>query len=192
MRPKSGRKFRYVKDGFILLLLMFLGTLITAKLDGLNEETFSGTFRAVDGDTLASDRMRYRLLGIDAPELRQTCGGSEGEWACGQAARAFLSDTLKRGTVKCVSNKKDKYARYLSRCTVDGEDVAGLVVAAGLAVTTEYFLYAEELDRAREQKIGLWSGAFAQPRDWRREHKAAEMDVPLAGLLTVIRHILGW
>jgi len=41
----------------------------------------SGAARVVDGDTLVIGTQRIRLFGIDAPESRQTCRASSGDWA---------------------------------------------------------------------------------------------------------------
>ncbi|MEN0118838.1 MAG: thermonuclease family protein [Agrobacterium cavarae] len=181
-----------MKDGIILLLLIVLGALIMAKVDGLNDRQFSGRFVAIDGDTLALGASRYRLIGIDAPELRQDCGAGDGTWACGHAAKDFVREVLETGEVECTGGSKDRYSRFLVRCSVNGADLGSLIVSEGLAVTTEYFLYAKEEDNAREEKLGLWSGAFENPRDWRQEQKTMEADAPRAGPLTVLRHAFGW
>lgn len=181
-----------MKDGFILMFIVILGALIMAKVDGLNDRRFSGRFTAIDGDTLASGKMRYRLLGVDAPELRQNCSVDRQTWACGQAARDFVRNVLDRGEVECSGSKTDKYSRLLVRCSVDGKDLGSLIVAEGLAVTTEYFLYAEEENHARQQRLGLWSGAFERPTDWRREQNGTDGDMPVAGILTMLRHVLRW
>ena len=191
MRRKSGRAFR-LKDGIIAALILMMGTLIAAKLDGLGQERFSGRFYAVDGDTLSRSDERFRLVGVDAPELQQTCGRGERQWPCGAEAKAYLATLLKRDVVECSGNKRDRYKRRLVRCSVEGRDVAAQLVAAGFAVTTEYFLFSEEQTLAQSERAGIWSGPFMQPRDWRREHKAAEMDAPFAGFLSLVRHLLGW
>lgn len=192
MRRKSGRKIRPFKDGVIAALILVLGTLISAKLDGLGTERFSGRFNAVDGDTVARNGERFRLVGIDAPELSQTCQRGQQDWPCGADAKAYLSALLKRDVVDCSGNKHDRYQRLLVRCSIGGRDVAAQMVAAGFAVTTEYFLFSREQAAAQSEKAGIWAGTFMQPGDWRREHKAAEMDAPLAGVLSQVRYLLGW
>jgi endonuclease YncB( thermonuclease family) len=192
MRRKSGKPFRLVKDGAIFVALLILGTLIAARLDGMNQQRFSGQFIAVDGDTIAYDRERFRLIGIDAPELKQTCVRQGGEWPCGAQAKEQLKTLLQAGVVECFGSENDKYRRLLVRCSAGGRDIAADMVAAGYAVTTEYFLFSREQAAAKDQRSGIWSGTFEQPRDWRREHKAADMDVPLTGMVSLVRQILGW
>ncbi len=192
MRRRRRSGFRPARDGAIAIVLVVSGALIAAKVDTLGQARFQGSFRAVDGDTLASGATRYRLVGIDAPELDQTCEGKTGTWDCGQAARRFLADVVKGGGVECTGGDEDRYRRHLVRCTRDGEDVGGLMVAAGLALRTEYFLYAGEQERAQDRRLGLWSGDFEQPKDWRRAHKAAEIDAPGAGILRTLSNFFGW
>ena len=181
-----------MKDGIIALVILALGTLIAAKVDGINQDRFSGRFTAVDGDTIARDGERFRLLGIDAPELSQNCQRSDGDWACGREAKTYVQTVLQGGAMECSGSKRDRYRRVLVRCTVGDRDLAGLIVAAGYAVTTEYFLFSRELAQAQQHRLGIWSGTFEQPRDWRRENRATEMDMPLAGLLDLVRQIMGW
>jgi len=46
----------------------------------------------IDGDSLRTGSEEIRLVGIDAPELRQTCrDGQDREWSCGRAAKARLA-----------------------------------------------------------------------------------------------------
>lgn len=192
MRRKSGGPFRLLKDGAIAALLLIMGTLIAAKVDGINQERFSGRFIVVDGDTLALDGERFRLIGIDAPELGQNCQRSSGEWPCGRQAKTFVQTMLQSGSVDCSGSERDRYRRLLVRCTIGDRDLAGLIVAAGYAVTTEYFLFSREQAQAQDLRVGIWSGTFEQPRDWRRDNKAADMDVPLAGVVSLVRQIMGW
>ena len=46
-----------------------------------------------DGDSLRSGKLRIRIFGIDAPELKQQCHDQNGSaWACGLAARQQLDE----------------------------------------------------------------------------------------------------
>lgn len=192
MRRKSGKIIRWLKDGIIAALLLVAGTLVAARVDGIHQQTFSGRFSVVDGDTIARDGERFRLMGIDAPELSQSCSREGNDWPCGRQAKTYVQTLLQSGDLDCEGSSRDRYKRLLVRCHIGERDLAGEIVAAGYAVTTEYFLFSHEQTLAKSRGLGIWSGAFEMPADWRKERKAADMDVPLAGVLTLLRHILGW
>lgn len=121
----------------------------------------------VDGDTLDLAGRRIRLVGIDAPELQQTCGTSTGgTWACGTEARAALR-TLAAGSIACAPSGTDRYGRTLAACKQAGQDVAAALVDAGLALGGER--YRREEDAARASGRGIWQGRFVAPADWRRD-----------------------
>lgn len=92
-----------------------------------------------DGDTLwvdidlgfmISQRIRLRLLGIDAPELRGQ------ERAAGILSRNFLRSILKGEDffVKTEKDKTGKYGRYLATVFLsDGTNVNDLLVSEGHA-----------------------------------------------------------
>src|SRR5262245_32000118 len=65
---------------------------------------------AIDGDSLRSGTEEVRIMGIDAPELNQTCRDERGRgWACGREARKQLSALIARGEVRCTPNGRDRY-----------------------------------------------------------------------------------
>jgi endonuclease YncB( thermonuclease family) len=92
--------------------------------------------RAVDGDTVDAAFVRWRLVGLDAPETgaRAKCPQ---ERARGVEARARL-DTL-AGSGKAVLRpswppwRGDKYGRRLARLLVDGKDAGAILISEGLA-----------------------------------------------------------
>jgi len=90
--------------------------------------------RVIDGDTLDLDGQRHRLFGIDAAERNQRCRDEQGlEWACAAAASAALKRLLSMGSVSCaeVPGTRDGFGRQISRCKVNGEDVAETLVRDG-------------------------------------------------------------
>ncbi|MDS7597355.1 thermonuclease family protein [Agrobacterium tumefaciens] len=192
MRRNGGKGFSLIRDGGLFLLAMILGILIAARLDQINSETYSGRFFAIDGDTLSRGGERFRLLGIDAPELRQSCERDGKVWSCGVEARRFMQSLIDGATVRCSGGSRDRYERLLVYCTSDGRDVSSAMVEAGYAVATGYFQFSDEQRKAQDERAGIWSGDFQRPADWRRDHRAAELDTPAAGMLTIIRHLLGW
>ena len=64
-----------------------------------------GVTRVTDGDSLRSGRLKIRLFGIDAPELKQQCETDDGSsWSCGLAAR----DAMRRPAAADSPNKSLK------------------------------------------------------------------------------------
>ena len=144
-----------------LVVILILAGLVA--LFGPPPETLSGAARASDGDSFHLGSERVRLLGIDAPELDQTCG--DDNWACGEAARKELTRLMGRGEVRCEGDGRDKYGRVLARCEVAGADLGRGMVEAGLALAdVEYKAFEMQ---ARLAKRGIWRGSFELPRDWR-------------------------
>lgn len=132
------------------------------------EPALTGTARAVDGDTIRVAGARVRLIGIDAPELAQTCkSADDDDWSCGEAARAALARLLAAGPVECAPHGRDKYRRVLARCSVGGADIGAAMVSAGLAVS--YGDYAAEERAARTRRLGLWAGSFERPARFRED-----------------------
>ncbi|MEO6394779.1 MAG: thermonuclease family protein [Devosia sp.] len=139
--------------------------LLVALFDPL-PEALTGAARASDGDSLRLGSERVRLLGIDAPELDQTCSKAGGaQWPCGEAARTALSGLLKQGAISCAPDGRDRYGRILAHCTADGRDLGRAIVEAGLA-TADLEYKAVEVE-ARLAGRGIWQGTFDSPRDWR-------------------------
>ncbi len=111
-----------------------------------------------------------RLLGIDAPELRQTCrDGSGQKWPCGMAARDHMASLLRKGAVECRPEEHDQYGRLLAECRVNKVDLAAALVSGGYAVSADK--YGAEERAARDARRGIWQGEFELPKDWRRDHE---------------------
>lgn len=128
---------------------------------------------ASDGDSLSirvvDAPLRVRLIGIDAPELGQTCRDQRGQpWPCGTRARDALSGLAGRNSaLACTAIGRDQYDRALSRCQLaDGRDLAAGLVSGGWAIATDED-YLLEQDAARDAKTGIWQGDFQNPAEWR-------------------------
>ena len=105
--------------------------------------------RVVDGDTV--DLMvdcgygiytlqRFRLAGIDCPELRR---GSEEQKAAGRAAKEFVEELLGQYDklfIVTEKDKKDGFGRYIAHLyNITGEVYLNeLIVLQGHAVYKEY------------------------------------------------------
>lgn len=91
-----------------------------------------------DGDSLVLDvdlgfyatmRLRFRLMGYNAPETR----GPERE--LGQAAADALAIMLPRGTqVEVCTHKGDSFGRWLADVAWDGVDLVEALISAGWGV----------------------------------------------------------
>ena len=149
------------------LFLFIIGLL---GLPALAAEPLVGTASVIDGDTIEIHGQRIRLHGIDAPESRQECTRTDGTtWRCGQQAALALSDRIGRSVVRCDARGRDRYGRIISVCLKGTEELNRWMVASGWAVAyRKYALdYVEDEERAHLARVGIWSGTFAMPWDWR-------------------------
>jgi endonuclease YncB( thermonuclease family) len=133
--------------------------------------TIAGAARVIDGDTLDVAGVRIRLDGIDAPESDQTCRGSSGaDYACGSQASAVMGDLVHGRRVDCAPRGLDRYRRTLAICRTDAGELGAAMVSRGWAVDyTRYSggRYHAEEAQARSVALGIWSGRFEMPWDWR-------------------------
>jgi endonuclease YncB( thermonuclease family) len=139
----------------VLLLLLFSGTLahaVACLVVGIS-----------DGDTLSAvcggrQRVKIRLSGIDAPELRQSYG---------RAAKRSLTSLCQRKIAEVAVLDIDAYGRAVARVFCAGRDAGAVQVASGLAwayrpyVRTPHLLALE--NEARRQRRGLWAAANPMP-----------------------------
>ena len=139
---------------------MFLTTAFAASL-------ITGTVSYVnDGDTFVLDvessQEAVRLWGIDAPESEQPGG---------VPARTVLRELIDGKPLSCTGLYRDQYKRIVAVCTVDGSDIAALLVETGYAMDYPRYSkghYAQMQAKAKSQKRGLWSGDFRKPWQWRK------------------------
>jgi endonuclease YncB( thermonuclease family) len=131
----------------------------------------AGYVHVIDGDTLRADGERIRLVGIDAPELSQTCfDAQKREWSCGRAARARLIALISHEQVACIPQGRDRYGRTLATCSAGHvADLGEALVRDGYAVDyrrfTDQYLTVEQ--EARDAGRGIWRGTFERPELWR-------------------------
>lgn len=126
----------------------------------------------VDGDTLDLGGTRYRINGIDAPEMAQRClDGSGRIWACGAAARVMLNALTDGKRVRCHTLTRDRYGRDIARCTANGRDLGAEMVLAGLAWAYRRFseAYVVEEFKAKSARRGIWQGEATPAWEERRK-----------------------
>jgi endonuclease YncB( thermonuclease family) len=170
----------------LLIAAALLGLAVAERGLGSAGRPLSGVARVVDGDTIRLAGTRVRLVGIDAPELAQTCTRPDGhEWRCGAAARTEMARLVAGGTVACRASGRDVYGRPLADCHVGDVDLGRAMVVAGLAVADGNF--AREEAAARQARAGIWNGSFTRPAIWRREHGETPPPSPFGHLLRWFR-----
>jgi endonuclease YncB( thermonuclease family) len=139
----------------------------------------AATATVKDGNTIQLEEVTYRLDGIDAPELDQTCIDDQADpWTCGVEAREQLNKLIGGRPVGCDDLGPDKTfrKRHIGLCTVEGETASlnQQLVRAGFALDFEpsakgRFL-ADEAD-ARDARLGLWKGCFVAGQEFRLGQK---------------------
>jgi micrococcal nuclease len=138
------------------------------------------TTKVSDGDTINVDCdgevLKIRFCGIDAPEKKQPLG---------QESKAMLSKLVEGKQVVIRPMEKDRYDRTVAEVTVKvgNDDIAQNVnaemVKAGMAYHYAQYskncpsrnLIVEAEAIAQKNKIGVWSGDYQKPWEYRRASK---------------------
>ena len=127
-----------------------------------------------DGDSLRSGKLRIRIFGIDAPELKQQCQDQNGTvWACGLAARQQLESLLDADKLlHCELRDVDRYGRLVMQCFRGTVDIGAAMVRSGHALAYRSFsqLYVADEQHASSAPNGVWKGSFQPPWEWRRQN----------------------
>ena len=147
----------------VVILLNLNIKIIASKISGFPVVT--------DGDTIKISNNRIRFHGIDAPERNQKCTKNLKEYSCGTAATIALTKKIGKNSIKClVQENKDRYNRYIGVCFVKNEDLNKWMVRNGYAIAYRHYSkdYISDEDYAKANKLGLWSGIFVKPENWRR------------------------
>jgi len=130
--------------------------------------------RIIDGDTIVLNSKKIRLHGIDTPETKQTCKDKNSKiYYCGLRATEELNNIIGNNKVTCKTKDKDRYGRLVSVCFVNGKDINATLVKNGWALA--YIKYSKDYlsdeNEAKNNNLGLWSGTFISPWEWRRQKK---------------------
>lgn len=125
----------------------------------LEKELTGKVSKVIDGDTIELltkenpynhiAKLKIRLYGIDAPELKQ---------AYGKEAKEFLSALILKQEVSLIIENKDKYDRFVGTLFLKGQDINKEMVKNGYAHAYESFSkkYLAEQANAKMFKLGLW------------------------------------
>lgn len=132
---------------------------------GRQAETIVERAYVMDGDSLRLGSEEIRILGIDAPELRQFCRRGGLDYRCGAEARDALVSMTVGHEISCTVAEADRYGRKVARCLANGLDLGLEMVRTGHAIA--FGEYEAQEAAAREAGHGMWVGEFQRPDAWR-------------------------
>ena len=158
----------------IIILLVLLSNSIAEEISGIP--------KVVDGDTIHIDNYKFRLEGIDAPEMRQQCKKESfkisffigftfyKDYSCGRVSKEKLITKIDTTEIKCISSSKDRYKRYIATCYKGKTNLNQWMVRNGFAIAYRRYskTYVSDEEFAKENKLGLWKGKFMEPEKWRK------------------------
>jgi endonuclease YncB( thermonuclease family) len=166
------RRRNKIRDFLSTLILLGAMAIGSAWLAKHNEVTLQGQYKIIDGDSLVVKGQEIRLLGIDAPEYRQTCSLQNGNaYECGKQSRLHLIKLARSGKLNCTGWEEDKYQRLLAECRAGDVEINARMVKDGWAVS--YGNYEGEEAQARVRGSGVWQGGFDSPKAWRENARDA-------------------
>ena len=145
-------------------------------------EEVSGIPKIIDGDTIHINDYKFRLEGIDAPEMRQQCKKESlkisstigftfyEDYSCGKVSKEKLINKISGLEIKCIFTTKDRYKRYIATCFKEKTNLNQWMVRNGYAIAYRRYSkkYVPDEDFAKEKKLGLWQGKFMSPEKWRK------------------------
>ena len=130
--------------------------------------------KVIDGDTVRlKDGRLVRFIGINTPEIDHETGHSE---PFAEKAREYLQTLIdaQQGSIllQYDSEREDRHGRQLAHVfTLDGKNIQANMLAEGLGVwitvppNLQYLeCYRRHEHKARQNKAGVWSAQFREPR----------------------------
>ncbi len=128
--------------------------------------------RVSDGDTIliqsGSQKIRVRMYGIDAPELKQQYG---------EESKKYLEKRIMDKNVDIKVINQDQYGRKVGKVFYKNKDINLEMLETGNAWFYEYHAkhekdYRKAFKNAKEEKLGLWKDKNPQnPRNFRLDHR---------------------
>jgi len=155
------------------IFLIILAVLLV-NFSSVNSTFKKKRLKIVDGDTIHLGKVKYRLYGIDAPEIKQKCKRKNKDYFCGLEATKFLKFLIKEEEgVFCKKKDIDMYKRIVAVCYYNNQNLNKLMVRNGWAIAYRRYSkdYIDDENYARENKLGIWEGTFVKPKIWRKENR---------------------
>ncbi len=163
---KCGKRSAYSKPGGYAPLCY------VSDITGLNNESVNiqEEIRIIDGDTIHINKIKYRLHGIDAPEIKQLCKMEEKNYKCGAKSKEFLVFLIGKKSVKCNKKNIDRYKRIVAECFAGQTNLNKELVRNGWALAYRDYSREYIIDEkfAQKNNLGMWKGTFIQPKKWRK------------------------
>ena len=163
------------------LILFSLFILFTSSIHSTSSEIIIfGNAKIIDGDTIKINKKKIRLFGIDAPEKKQICKkiyinflifNFKKNYKCGEKSTSALLKKIKDKKIKCIlKDDRDIYKRHIGTCYLKDQNINKWLVKNGHALAYKRYSkkYVLEEQYAKENKLGIWKGAFIEPEKWRR------------------------
>ena len=156
-----------------MLKKIFLSFILIFSFSYLFAENISNNIKVTDGDTIVINKEKIRFVGIDTPELKQTCTKDDKKIFCGEIAKSLLIKKIGNEIPKCISEGKDRYNRVLAECFVNGESLSSFLVRSGYAFAYRKYSkkFVKDEDYAKTNNLGMWNMQFQYPWDWRKKNK---------------------
>lgn len=148
---------------FVYMFLLFISILFADPIK---------IIKIYDGDTITAltsqkEKIKIRLYGIDAPELKQPFG---------KASKRHLIDLISNKSLNINEKGKDKYGRTLAVLYNGDQDINAQMVIDGYAWAYDKFSkdYVAFQQNAQLLKKGLWIDKdIVRPSDFRKLKKSS-------------------
>nr|DAO49594.1 MAG TPA: nuclease-like protein [Caudoviricetes sp.] len=148
---------------FVYIFLLFMSILFADPIK---------VIKIYDGDTITAltsqkEKIKIRLYGIDAPELKQPFG---------KASKRHLIDLISNKSLNINEKGKDKYGRTLAVLYNGNQDINAQMVIDGYAWAYDKFSkdYVAFQQNAQALKKGLWIDKdVVRPSDFRKLKKSS-------------------
>lgn len=146
------------------ILVIFFTLLISIFTFSMN----GYVVKVSDGDSFVMSsygkRVRVRMYGIDAPELKQSYGAE---------SKKYLESLILHKKVKLKVLYEDKYKRKVAKVYCNGKQINLEMLETGNAWFYKYHArnekaYRKAYEKAKQEKLGLWKQSNPQnPREFR-------------------------